>query len=152
MMTLLAEHLADIYQAYLDAKPHLETANSTPIQELPYFQLCNASDMMHEVNKHSTSLEILPLNYSASDGLYTDYDTDTDSDGPVTSHDAGSFDYSPFTFIVCRFTCLICFSERPREWLELESLNWRQRGTTDSCPLCHKILFRFQKHSPLHDH
>jgi hypothetical protein len=136
-MTLLAMHLAELYQEYLDAKPHLETTYSTPIQELSYFQLYDANDMMHEANMFSTSLEILPPAIRAASG---------------TNHDADNFDYKPFTFIVCRFTCLICFSERPRGWLELESLNWRRVGITDSCPLCHKILFRFQEHSPLHDH
>jgi hypothetical protein len=140
-MTLLAEQLADLYHEYLAAKPQLENADSNPDRELSFFQLYDINGMMHEANMETTSLEVAQPRIRAADG------------GAYTNHDADNVDYDPCTFIVCRFTCLVCFSDKPRDWPELESLNWKKVcGIPDSCPLCHRVLFRFREFSPVHDH
>jgi hypothetical protein len=141
MMTLLAEQLADIYHEYLAAKPQLENADSTADQATSVFQVCDINVMIHEVNMEATSLEIAPPKFCAAGG------------GIYTYNDADNVDYASGIFIISRFTCLVCFNEKPRNWPDVESVNWKKvGGTPDSCPLCQRILFRERVRSPVHDH
>lgn len=126
-MRLLAHTLANVWANYKNASTS-QTHDLTTDDTCP--RTIRMSMSFHEEDLNKTSYQIQHAPYFSS------YDNDSDSEEEE--------DLEKCSLMITRSFCSSCWAVGSEKNLPLlKELTWKDnKKTPDSCPLCHKVLFR----------
>lgn len=128
--TSLAHHLVEIFAIYFSSQSKSQETEDITSDTPP--RVIHASVSIHADDFRKTTYNIAPPMMGPF------YDEDGDSDDEEIDNLANS------TMLVLRTQCSgCCTSLEDRSLPTPKELTWRNSNNTpDSCPLCHKVLFK----------